>query len=109
MDSTDEKLIEGSSEGDNAAFEKLLKRYLKSVYNFIYRLASDREVAEDLTQETFVKVWKNLRRFDQTKSFKVWIFTIAKNTAYDFLKKKKTIPFCCCTDEEVNNKMEEIG
>jgi len=52
-----------------------------------------RQDAEDVTQEVFVKVWRNLKKFDQQKSFKTWIFSIAKNASLDYLKKKKAIPF----------------
>ena len=86
-------LIENYFNGDPEAFEALMLLYLKPVYNFAYRYAGDVASAEDITQETFVKVWKNLKKFDRAKSFKTWIFTIAKNTAFDFLKKKKAIPF----------------
>jgi RNA polymerase sigma-70 factor (ECF subfamily) len=70
---------------------------------------SDRETAEDLTQEIFVKVWKNLKRFDQNKNFKTWLFAIAKNTTFDWLKKKKELPFSCFADEERNNILENIA
>ena len=50
-----------------------------------------------------------MRRFDQTKSFKTWAFTIAKNTAYDYLKKKKNLPFSKFVDDQGYNRLEEIG
>jgi RNA polymerase sigma-70 factor (ECF subfamily) len=54
-----------------------------------------------------VKVWRNLKKFDQQKSFKTWIFSIAKNTALDFLKKKKAIPFSEFENEEGENIITE--
>jgi RNA polymerase sigma-70 factor (ECF subfamily) len=63
--------------------------------------------AEDVAQEVFVKVWRHLKRFDQNKSFKTWIFAIAKNTAIDFLKKKKTISFSEFENEEGKNTLTE--
>jgi len=104
----DKQLVGNFLSGDNSAFEQLLKRYLKSVYNFLYRFVNDRSIADDLTQETFIKVWKNLRHFDRNRNFKTWLFAIAKNTAYDWLKKKKTIPFSAFTDEEGDNKLENV-
>ncbi|MFH1183070.1 MAG: RNA polymerase sigma factor [Candidatus Moraniibacteriota bacterium] len=109
MTTSDQELIQNILARDDRAFEKLLKRYLKPVYNFIYQLTNDSSVIDDLTQETFIKVWKNLRRFDKSKNFKVWLFAIAKNTAYDFLKKKKTVPFSYYTDGEGNNKLTNIS
>ncbi len=87
---TDEQLIEKYLKGDEKALEILFKRYLKPIYSFVYKNIGNPEMAEDVTQETFVKVWKNLKKFDKNKSFKSWLFTIAKNTSIDFLRKKKT-------------------
>ena len=109
MDKEDNKSVEDFLAGDEAAFEKLLQKYLKPVFNFLCQLVRDRNIAEDLAQETFVKVWKNMRRFDSDKKFKTWVFAIAKNTAFDFFKKKKTIPFSVFADEDGNNPLEEIN
>jgi len=59
--------------------------------------------AEDITQEVFVKVWKNIKKFDQNKDFKPWIFQIAKNTSIDYLRKKKSIPFSNFENEKGQN------
>jgi RNA polymerase sigma-70 factor (ECF subfamily) len=55
-----------------------------------------------------VKVWKNIAKYNETKKFSTWIFAIAKNTAYDFLKKKKTLPFASFENEEGVNVLENI-
>lgn len=104
----DKKLIHDFLNGDDKSLETLIRKYLSPIYNFLYRLSGDKSSADDLTQETFIKVWKNLSHFDQNKNFKVWIFTIAKNTAFDFFKKKKTIPFSFFQDEEGNNKLDDL-
>ena len=109
MAMNDQELVQNFLAGDDTAFEKLLKRYLKPVYNFLYRITNNSSVIDDLAQETFIKAWKNIHRFDQSKNFKVWLFAIAKNTAYDFLKKKKTIPFSFYTSEEGDNRLEKIS
>ncbi|MFA5925514.1 MAG: RNA polymerase sigma factor [Parcubacteria group bacterium] len=108
MESNDKELIKKHLSGDEAVFSEIVKIYLKPVYNFIFRLVNDRDTAEDLTQVAFVKVWKNLRRFDPKKSFKTWLFAIAKNTAFDYFKKKKEIPFSKFSDEEGENWLENI-
>jgi len=95
--------------GDESTFSEITGLYLKLIYNFLYRLVGDRDAAEDLTQETFVKAWKNLHKFDQKKNLKTWLFTIAKNTAFDWLKKKKEIPFSTFTDEEGGNWLENVA
>ena len=105
---TDKKLVAEFLKGNDRTFEKLLKRHLESVYNFLYQLTKDRSAVDDLAQETFIKVWKNLRRFDQSRNFKTWLFAIAKNTAYDFLKKKKAVPFSFFEDGEGNNQINNL-
>lgn len=109
MKKIDEQLVADFLAGDDESFEELVHRYLKPIYNFLYQFTQDRDSLDDLTQETFVKVWKNIQKFDQSKSFRVWIYAIAKNTAYDFLKKKKTIPFSSFEDEEGNNRLENVS
>jgi RNA polymerase sigma-70 factor, ECF subfamily len=109
MEREDNEIVSDYLAGNDAAFSELVKKYLKSVYNFLYQLTSDHSSLDDLTQETFVKAWKNIKKFDPERSFKTWIFTIAKNTAYDYFKKKKTIPLSNFIDVEGNNKLENIS
>lgn len=109
MEKSDRQLVEDFLAGDDPAFEQLVDKYLKPIYNFLYHFVSDRENLDDITQETFIKAWKNIKKFDQEKKFKTWLFTIAKNTALDYLKKKKTIPFSMFTDSEGYNKLEDIS
>jgi RNA polymerase sigma-70 factor, ECF subfamily len=108
MNDEDKKIIKEFFGGNDEAFKKILKKYLKPVYNFLRILIKDPDTLDDLSQETFIKAWKNLKKFDQNKNFKTWLFTIAKNTAYDFLKKKKTIPFSNFLDEKGNNTLENM-
>ena len=90
---SDKKLIADYLKGDEKSLEILIHRYLKPIYSFVYRYVNNRQEAEDITQEVFVRVWRNLKKFKRSKSFKTWIFTIAKNSCIDFFRKKKTIPF----------------
>jgi len=108
LDLNDKQLIQEFLNGSDEAFEELVGRYLKPIYNFLYQFTKDRDSVDDLAQETFIKVWRNIKKFDQTKSFRVWIYAIAKNTAYDFLKKKKTLSFSNFIDSEGYNKLEKV-
>ncbi|TSA44906.1 sigma-70 family RNA polymerase sigma factor [bacterium] len=99
MDS-DERIIKLYLGGQKDLFEILVKRHIDRVYNFAFRYVHDRGWAEDITQETFLKVWKNLRRFDPEKNFKTWLFRIARNTALDFLRKKKSVNFSELEEED---------
>lgn len=90
---SDEQLVTKYLKGDEKAFEILIKRYLKPIFNFAFRFVGNSEDAQDVTQEVFIKVWRHLKKFDKNKKFKTWIFTIAKNTCLDWLRKKQIIPF----------------
>ena len=90
---SDQKLIDAYLKGNEESLEILISRYLKPIYSFVYRYVGDSQEAEDITQQVFIKVWWNLKKFDQQKSFKPWIFAIAKNTSIDLLKRKKEVPF----------------
>ncbi|MCM2338979.1 MAG: RNA polymerase sigma factor [Burkholderiales bacterium] len=90
---TDEELVKIYKDGEDMALKYLIERYYSPVYNFTLRLVTKENTA-DIIQETFIKVWKNIYKYDiQKSSFKTWIFTIAKNTTTDFLRKKKSILF----------------
>ena len=73
--------------------ENILNEYLKSVYNYAYRIAGNKNDAEDITQETFIKIWKNFKKINENKNLKAWIFAIARNTIIDHLRKRKNISF----------------
>ncbi len=89
----DAKLIESYIRGDKKSLDVLIGRYFRMIYSFLYSRVGNMADAEDLAQETFLKVWKNIRKFDRNKNFKPWVFQIAKNTSIDFLRKRKEIPF----------------
>ena len=108
MENSDKKLIQDFLRGEEDAFADLVRKYLKSTYNFLYQIVKEKSVVDDLTQETFLKAWKNIKKFDREKNFKTWLFTIAKNTAFDYFKKKKTTPFAYFETDEGYNKLEKI-
>ena len=75
--------------GDLEAFEYILSFYEKSIYNYCRRILKNSQNAKDATQETFIKVYTHRKSIDPEKNIKTWIFTIATNTVYDFLRGKK--------------------
>ncbi len=89
MVNNDQILIKAYLSGDEESLDILIQSYLKPIYSFVYRYVGNAKDAEDVTQEVFVKVWRYIKKFDRNKSFKTWIFTIAKNTALDLLKKNR--------------------
>jgi RNA polymerase sigma-70 factor (ECF subfamily) len=78
--------------GTQRAFDVLVERYQKRLLNFVYRTIGDRERAEDLVQEVFIRVHRHLHRFDQTKKFSTWIYTIASNLAKNELRNRSRSP-----------------
>ncbi len=99
MERDDKQLISDYLTGNENALHDLIRKYLKALYNFAYRLAGNTEDAEDITQEIFIKVWKNIKRYDQNYSVKTWLFAIARNTTIDWLRKKRDLVF---SDFETN-------
>ncbi|MDD4624962.1 MAG: sigma-70 family RNA polymerase sigma factor [Candidatus Paceibacterota bacterium] len=100
---TDADLIKQYLKGDEKPLEILIKRYLRPVYGLAFSYSRNQADADDITQEVFVKVWRHIKKFDCEKSFKAWLFTIAKNTSLDFLKKKRAIPFSVFENENGYN------
>lgn len=86
---SDQEVIEHARRGRQSAFRALIGRYERPVFSLIYRLVRDRERAEDLAQDTFIKVLNHLDRYDPSYKFSSWIFKIAHNTALDHLRRKQ--------------------
>jgi len=78
--------------GEKRAFNELVERYQGRLLNFVYRTTGDRERAEDLVQETFIRIYRHLHRFDQTKKFSTWAYTIASNLAKNELRNRSRNP-----------------
>ena len=87
-DSHDNLLVQKTLKGDNEAFRLLVERYKNVLFNLAYRLTQNRESAEDLAQEAFVRAYEHLNKFDQNRSFYTWLYTICMNLAINELKKK---------------------
>jgi len=89
---TDSQVVQSFLDGNPRAFGELVGRYDKRLLNFVYRTVGDRERGQDLVQETFVRVYRHLHRFDQTKKFSTWIYTIAGNLAKNELRNRSRNP-----------------
>ena len=85
---TDVELIQSFIEGNQADFNTLVWRWEKSIYNFILRYLGQKELARDLTQKTFIRVYKNIHKLRDARRFSSWIYQIASNLCKDELKKK---------------------
>jgi len=78
--------------GDERGFQELVERYETRLLNFVYRTIGDREKAEDLVQEVFIRVYRHLHRFDRSKKFSTWAYTIASNLAKNELRNRSRNP-----------------
>ncbi|HUG42119.1 MAG TPA: sigma-70 family RNA polymerase sigma factor [Longimicrobiales bacterium] len=85
---SDQDVIRHAREGRESAFRELIRRYERPLFSIIYRMVRDRELAEDLAQDTFIKVLNALDRYDPSYKFSSWIFKIAHNTTVDHIRKK---------------------
>lgn len=88
-DEADETLMIMYQKGEVRAFEILLERHRKPVYNFILRYVGSRELAEDLLQDTFLRVIKGAGNYQRKAKFTTWLYTIARNLCVDQSRRKK--------------------
>ncbi|MBI4519398.1 MAG: sigma-70 family RNA polymerase sigma factor [Gemmatimonadetes bacterium] len=85
----DKELVKLAREGREPAYRELLSRYQRPVFSLVYRMVRDRATAEDLAQETFVRVFNSIDTYDPAYKFSSWIFKIGNNLAIDHLRKRK--------------------
>jgi RNA polymerase sigma-70 factor (ECF subfamily) len=99
---TDEELMMRISEGDLSAFDALFVRHQRGVYNFLFRCLGDSALAEDQTQECFLRVWRARERYQPKAAFRTWLFAIARRLALDERKRRSlaTVPLSSGRDEE---------
>jgi RNA polymerase sigma-70 factor, ECF subfamily len=88
----DAQVVQRHLNADSQAFGTLVDRYQGRLLSFVNRTIGDRERAEDLVQEVFIRVFRHLHRFDQTKKFSTWIYTIASNLAKNELRNRSRNP-----------------
>jgi RNA polymerase sigma-70 factor (ECF subfamily) len=92
---SDEELVARAKRelpSDTRSYEVLVQRYMNRVYSIVYRVVCNKEEAEDVTQEVFVKVYNSLKKFEQQAAFSSWLYRIATNSALDALDKTKRRP-----------------
>ncbi len=89
---TDLEVVAWARQGREDGYRELLRRYQRRVYGFMCRLVGDREVAQDLTQETFVKVFHALQSHPPERNVSAWMLRIANRTGVDYLRRKERTP-----------------
>ena len=89
LDPSDRDLVERARRKDVAAYDELIRRYQRKIYQLVYNMTSNREDAEDLVQDVFVKAYGALAHFKGDSSFYTWVYRIAVNRTINYLKKRK--------------------
>ena len=105
---SDEQLIAQFQAGELSAFEEIVRRYQGQLINFVGRLLNDRNTAEDIVQETFLRVYRNKHRYKEIARFSTWIYTIAGNLARTELRRRKIRNFFSISQRGETEKDYEI-
>lgn len=83
------EVVLAAREGNVRAFEQIVRAYERPIYTFIYRMLLQRDDTLELTQETFLKLYRSITTYEPQRDFGAWLFTIARNAVYDRLRKRK--------------------
>jgi RNA polymerase sigma-70 factor (ECF subfamily) len=102
-----EELVRRGREGDLAAMESIYGMFRRPVFGLVYRYAQNQAAAEDLLQDVFLKVFGNMRKVRDAATFPGWIFRIAVNTAYSYLRQKRTQADKLVPLDELAGKIED--
>src|SRR5881392_3820722 len=92
LEQPDPEVLRRAQRGDERAFAQILRAYETTIFNYVYRIVGDRALAEDLTQEVFVRVFQALPRFSLRCKFTTWLFQVTKNRVLDELRAKERRP-----------------
>ena len=108
---TDAQLIEKYLAGDIAGFNMLVKRWEKPLFNFAYRYVDDFELAKDITQQVFIRIYKGLKKMKEHNKFSSWVYTIATNLCKDEVRriKKKKLDYIDENNENYDKFVEEAS
>lgn len=90
VDREEKEIIRRCQQGDEAAFRTLFDRYQRRGYAVSYNILNDAELARDVIQEAFIRVFKNIQKFDASRNFYTWLYQIVVNLSIDFLRKRSS-------------------
>jgi len=108
----DNELVKIVREKDSERYGEVIERYQTKLFIYLYRLVGDREEAEDLLQDVFIKAYRNLNSFDATRKFSSWIYRIAHNEAVNHIKRKslkRFIPWESITASKDKLEMSSVA
>lgn len=101
---SDEMLVSLFAKGENVAFDELLQRHQNRIFSYIFNIVKDRDLADDLFQETFVKAIVTIKqqRYTENGKFLAWIMRIAHNLIIDYYRQEKQMGHVSCDDNEID-------
>ena len=103
---SEKELLLRAKEGSEEAFEEIIKLYQQKVCTTIFYMVKNENIVEDLAQEVFIKVYKNLSKFNEESSLYTWIYRITMNTCIDEIKKEKKITYINTFVETEDGELE---
>ena len=115
INSNNQDYIRRVKAGDFKAFSYIVSDYQQMVFTIVFRIVNNREDAEDITQEIFIKVFKSLNSFKEESEFSTWLYRIAYNTTLSEVRKRKIVfssfddDFSMLKDEEINENIEDLA
>src|SRR5437868_7758414 len=101
LEQPDPEVLRRAQRGDERAFAQILRAYETPIFNYVYRIVGDRALAEDLTQEVFVRVYQALPRFSLRCKFTTWLFQVTKNRVLDELRARERRPVSPLTLDDI--------
>ena len=105
----EKELIIRAKKGDDSAFEEIVKLYEKKICQTILFMVKNDSVVEDVAQEVFIKIYKNISKFNEQSSLYTWIYRITINACYDEIRKEKKVVYLSTFVENENGEEQEIN
>ena len=115
VNSNNQDYVQRVKAGDFKAFSHIVSDYQQMVFTIVFRIVNNREDAEDITQEIFIKVFKSLDSFKEESEFSTWLYRIAYNTTLSEIRKRKIVfasfddGLSTLKDEEIDENMEDLA
>ncbi len=101
-----QQLIEQTLNGDKKKFNILVKKYEKLVHNYIFLLCRNKETTQDIVQETFLRAYTYLSKYNSKYAFSTWLLTIAKNCYFSYIKKSRKLKIVKQGNKEMNTEFD---
>jgi RNA polymerase sigma-70 factor (ECF subfamily) len=92
-------IIERARNGDDEAFVLIYEHYSAQIHRYVYRLVGNQELADDITQETFLKAFQSIRKIARDSNVSAWLYRIASNACFDVLRRRKLITWMPMLEE----------